>query len=41
MSALPAVDRPLEEDEAEAAFGAMLDGRPSDEEIATARKVVP
>jgi anthranilate phosphoribosyltransferase len=34
VSALPAVDRPLEEDEAEAAFGAMLDGRPSDEEIA-------
>jgi anthranilate phosphoribosyltransferase len=34
MSALPAVDRPLDESEAEAAFGAMLDGRPSDEEIA-------
>ena len=34
MSALPPVDRPLEEDEAEAAFGAMLDGAPSDEDIA-------
>jgi anthranilate phosphoribosyltransferase len=34
VSALPPVDRPLEEDEAEAAFGAMLDGVPSDEEIA-------
>lgn len=34
MSALPAVDRPLDESEAEAAFGAMLDGVPSDEEIA-------
>jgi anthranilate phosphoribosyltransferase len=34
MSALPAVDRPLDEQEAEAAFGAMLDGVPSDEEIA-------
>ena len=34
MNALPRVDVPLDEDEAEAAFGAMLDGRPSDEEIA-------
>lgn len=34
MSALPPVDHPLGEDEAEAAFGAMLDGKPSDEEIA-------
>src|SRR5690606_2582795 len=34
VSVLPPVDRPLEEDEAEAAFGAMLDGVPSDEEIA-------
>ncbi len=34
MSALPPVERPLEEDEAEAAFGAMLDGAPSDEDIA-------
>jgi anthranilate phosphoribosyltransferase len=34
VSALPPVDRPLEEDEAEAAFGAMLDGAPSDEDIA-------
>ena len=34
MSVLPPVDRPLDEGEAEAAFGAMLDGRPSDEEIA-------
>ncbi len=34
MSALPPVDRPLEEDEAEAAFGAMLDGAPSEQEIA-------
>jgi anthranilate phosphoribosyltransferase len=34
VSALPSVDRPLEEDEAEAAFGALLDGAPSDEEIA-------
>ena len=34
MSVLPPVDRPLEEDEAETAFGAMLDGVPSDEEIA-------
>ena len=33
MSVLPAVDRPLEEAEAEAAFGAMLDGGPSDEAI--------
>ena len=34
MSALPAVDHPLDEDEAEAAFGAILDGGPSDEDIA-------
>ena len=34
MSALPSVDRPLDEREAEAAFGTMLDGQPSDEEIA-------
>ena len=34
MSALPPVDRPLDESEAEAAFGAMLDGKPSDEDIA-------
>jgi anthranilate phosphoribosyltransferase len=34
VSVLPSVDRPLAEDEAEAAFGAMLDGKPSDEEIA-------
>ena len=34
MSTLPPVDRPLDESEAEAAFGAMLDGAPSDEEIA-------
>jgi len=34
VNALPRVDVPLDEDEAEAAFGAMLDGRPSDEEIA-------
>jgi anthranilate phosphoribosyltransferase len=34
VSALPPADRPLEEDEAEAAFGAMLDGVPSDEDIA-------
>lgn len=34
MSALPPVDRPLEEDEAEAAFGALLDGVPSEEDIA-------
>ncbi len=34
MSALPPGDRPLDESEAEAAFGAMLDGAPSDEEIA-------
>ena len=34
MSALPPVDHPLGESEAEAAFGAMLDGAPSDEEIA-------
>ena len=34
MSTLPPVDRPLDEEEAEAAFGAMLDGKPSDEDIA-------
>ena len=34
MSLLPPVDRPLDQSEAEAAFGAMLDGAPSDEEIA-------
>ena len=34
MTALPRVDRPLDEAEAEAAFGAMLDGAPSDEDIA-------
>jgi len=34
VSALPAVDHPLDEREAEAAFGAMLDGVPSDEDIA-------
>ena len=34
MSKLPPVDRPLEESEAEAAFGAMLDGHPSEEDIA-------
>jgi len=34
VSALPPVDRPLDEGEAEAAFGAMLDGGPSDEDIA-------
>ena len=34
MTALPPVGRPLTEDEAEAAFGAMLDGAPSDEAIA-------
>ena len=34
MSKLPPVDHPLEEDEAEAAFGARLDGVPSDAEIA-------
>jgi len=34
VSALPRVDHPLDESEAEAAFGAMLDGVPSDEDIA-------
>lgn len=34
MSALPPVDTPLGEDEAEAAFGAMLDGRVPDDKIA-------
>jgi anthranilate phosphoribosyltransferase len=34
VSVLPSVDRPLAEDEAEAAFGAMLDGKPSEDEIA-------
>lgn len=34
MTALPSVATPLAEDEAEAAFGAMLDGRITDEDIA-------
>ena len=34
MSTLPPVEHPLDEGEAEAAFGAMLDGLPSDEDIA-------
>lgn len=34
MIRLPPVDRPLDESEAEAAFGAMLDGAMSDEDIA-------
>ena len=34
MSILPDVTHPLDEAEAEAAFGAMLDGAPADEEIA-------
>jgi anthranilate phosphoribosyltransferase len=34
MTALPPTATPLAEDEAEAAFAAMLDGEPSDEEIA-------
>ncbi len=34
MSPLPPVHLPLSEDEAEAAFGAMLDGKHSDEEVA-------
>lgn len=34
MNTLPAVHPPLAEDEAEAAFGAMLDGRIADEDIA-------
>ena len=34
MNALPQVTQPLSEDEAEAAFGAMLDGRFTDEDIA-------
>jgi len=34
VSLLPLVDRPLGQDEARAAFGAMLDGRASDEDIA-------
>jgi len=34
VNALPPVDHPLDESEAEAAFGAMLDGAPSEEEIA-------
>jgi anthranilate phosphoribosyltransferase len=33
MKVLPAVDRPLDEAEAEAAFGAMLDGVPADDAI--------
>jgi anthranilate phosphoribosyltransferase len=34
VNALPPVDHPLDESEAEAAFGAMLDGKLSDEDIA-------
>ena len=34
MSTLPAVDLPLAEDEAEAAFGALLDGKHADEDVA-------
>lgn len=34
MSGLPSVAEPLTEEQAEAAFGAMLDGGPSDEDIA-------
>jgi len=34
VNPLPPVDQPLDESEAEAAFGAMLDGLPSDEAIA-------
>ena len=34
MSALPLTDQPLEQEEAHAAFAAMLDGGPSDEDIA-------
>jgi anthranilate phosphoribosyltransferase len=34
VSVLPSVEHPLDESEAEAAFGAMLDGHPSDEAIA-------
>ena len=34
MSALPPVHAPLAEDEAEAAFGALLDGKHSDEDVA-------
>jgi len=34
VTVLPPADRPLGEEEAEAAFGALLDGKPSDEEIA-------
>jgi len=34
VTVLPPVGRPLDEGEAEAAFGAMLDGAPSDEDIA-------
>ena len=34
MSTLPPVDHPLTEEEAEHAFGEMLDGKPSEEEIA-------
>jgi anthranilate phosphoribosyltransferase len=34
MSRLPSVDHPLDESEAELAFGAMLDGAPSEAEIA-------
>ncbi len=34
MTTLPPVHAPLAEDEAEAAFGALLDGKPGDEEVA-------
>lgn len=34
MSTLPSVTEPLDEEQAEAAFAALLDGEPSDEEIA-------
>ncbi|AKH41657.1 anthranilate phosphoribosyltransferase [Altererythrobacter atlanticus] len=34
MTSLPPVEHPLEEAEAEEAFGAMLDGKPSEQEIA-------
>ncbi|BBC73038.1 anthranilate phosphoribosyltransferase [Altererythrobacter sp. B11] len=34
MTGLPSVERPLAEDEAEDAFGAMLDGRHADEDVA-------
>ena len=34
MTTLPPVQAPLAEDEAEAAFGALLDGKPGDGEVA-------